>query len=120
MSADGLRVLVCGGREFEQYGVMSKALMALHVERRIALIINGGAPGADRFAANWAEHQRIPVATYPANWRFVGKIAGPVRNASMLTFGKPDMVLAFPGGRGTADMVKQARAAGVDVVEVSP
>jgi hypothetical protein len=37
----------------------------------------------------------------------------------MLAEGKPEMVLAFPGGRGTANMVKQARSAGVSVCEVS-
>jgi hypothetical protein len=31
----------------------------------------------------------------------------------MLDQGKPDLVVAFPGGRGTANLVKQARAAGV-------
>jgi hypothetical protein len=38
----------------------------------------------------------------------------------MLEEGKPDLVVAFPGGTGTANMVKQARAAGVEVLEVSP
>jgi len=47
-----------------------------------------------------------------------GRAAGPVRNAQMLAEGKPDFVVAFPGGRGTADMCKQARARGVKVVEV--
>jgi len=31
----------------------------------------------------------------------------------------PDLVLAFPGGRGTADMVSRARKAGVRVVEIA-
>ena len=39
-----------------------------------------------------------------------------MRNARMLAEGKPDLVVAFPGGRGTADMVAQARKAGVRVV----
>jgi hypothetical protein len=38
----------------------------------------------------------------------------------MLDEGKPDLVIAFPGGRGTADMVKKARRAGVEVVEIAP
>jgi len=35
----------------------------------------------------------------------------------MLKDGRPDIVLAFPGGTGTADMMRRARAAGVRVVE---
>ena len=33
----------------------------------------------------------------------------------MLAEGKPDLVVAFPGGAGTANMIEQARAAGVRV-----
>ena len=46
--------------------------------------------------------------------------AGPRRNARMLAEGKPDLVVAFPGGRGTADMVSKARAAKVEVMEIAP
>jgi hypothetical protein len=37
----------------------------------------------------------------------------------MLGQGHPDLVVAFPGGRGTADMVRRANAAGVRVMEVA-
>lgn len=50
--------------------------------------------------------------------RLEGKAAGPIRNQRMLDDGKPDRVLAFPGGRGTANMVKLAKAAGVPVHEI--
>jgi hypothetical protein len=40
---------------------------------------------------------------------------GPIRNKPMLEEGKPDLVVAFPSGRGTANMMKQAREAGVPV-----
>jgi predicted Rossmann-fold nucleotide-binding protein len=32
---------------------------------------------------------------------------------------KPDLVVAFPGGSGTADMVSRARGAGIEVIEVA-
>ena len=47
-----------------------------------------------------------------------GAAAGPVRNGEMLSRGKPDVVIAFPGGRGTANMCEQAMTAGVRVVRV--
>jgi hypothetical protein len=37
----------------------------------------------------------------------------------MLDDGKPELVVAFPGGRGTADMMRRAREAGVEVIEVA-
>jgi hypothetical protein len=54
-----------------------------------------------------------------ADWGQYGAPAGPIRNKTMLTQGRPDVVLAFPGGTGTADMKRQARRAGVRVVEVT-
>lgn len=38
----------------------------------------------------------------------------------MIFEGKPDLVVAFPGGAGTADMVSRARRAGIDVLEPAP
>jgi hypothetical protein len=53
-----------------------------------------------------------------AEWETLGRKAGPIRNERMLTEGKPDLVVAFPGGRGTAHMTRLAREAGVEVVEI--
>jgi len=39
--------------------------------------------------------------------------AGPIRNQWMLKYGKPDLVLALPGGAGTASMIDLASKAGV-------
>ena len=45
----------------------------------------------------------------------MAKSAGHIRNQVMLDKGKPDVVVAFPGGRGTADMVRRAEGAGIEV-----
>jgi len=111
-----MRVLVCGGRDFVpgpgDYAVLAGYLMPG------STLIHGGARGADRFAAGFAKGLGLDVECFPADWSLHGRAAGPIRNAKMLEEGCPDVVLAFPGGRGTADMVKQARAAGVKVIEV--
>ena len=36
----------------------------------------------------------------------------------MIDEGKPDLVVAFPGGRGTQDMIKRAKGHHIKVVEV--
>lgn len=112
------RVLVCGGRAYAERKVVGAHLRAIHNDRGISLVIHGGASGADGLAHAWAMHARVPSCVFPANWRFDGRRAGPLRNAAMLELGKPDLVLAFPGGRGTADMIARAKAAGVPVIEV--
>ena len=70
-------------------------------------------------AGKFAEWARIPVKEYPADWQKHGRAAGPIRNQQMLDEGKPDLVVAFDGGRGTADMIARAEKAGVRVVRAT-
>ena len=112
------RVLVCGGRDFEDRGLLEWALEPFDSDS--TTIIHGAARGADHMAGVWASKKGIPVERYPADWQKHGKAAGPIRNQQMLDEGDPDVVLAFPGGNGTADMVRRARSAGIEIIEVSP
>lgn len=112
------RVLICGGRDFSNYALLHATLTKLDIERVFTSVITGGARGADDLGRMWAHRRAIPVTEYPANWTKHGKAAGPIRNQLMLDEAKPDLVVAFPGGAGTADMVRRARQAGVEVVEV--
>lgn len=111
-----LKVLVCGGRKFDDAMTLGSWLGGIHKKAGISLLIQGGAPGADYMAARFAEWAGIPVSTFKADWS-LGKRAGPMRNAKMLREAKPDLVVAFEGGAGTADMVEKAKAAGVRVIE---
>lgn len=109
-----MRVLVCGGRDFDDYDLMEKTLD----QYQITTIIHGAARGADLFSDRYAAAKGLKREAYPANWNLYGNSAGPIRNQYMLE-SKPDLVIAFPGGRGTADMVSRAKKAGVEVVEIS-
>jgi hypothetical protein len=113
-----MRVLVCGGRDYADDILLAEVLDDIDSQRRVTLLIEGEARGADTLARQWAERRRIPVRKYPADWEHDGKAAGPIRNQRMLDDGKPDLVVAFPGGRGTADMVRRANAAGVRVQSI--
>jgi hypothetical protein len=86
---------------------------------RPTVVIHGDARGADRLAGEIANAAGIPVESYPADWVKHGRAAGPIRNQLMLDVAKPDVVLAMPGGNGTADMVRRAKAAGVAVVVIT-
>ena len=114
-----MRALVCGGREFANRQMLNEALNRLRQERGIAHLIAGGARGADSMAEWWARGEGVPCDVYQADWAGLGRKAGPIRNQRMLDEGKPDLVVAFPGGRGTADMVRRGREAGVEVIEVT-
>jgi predicted Rossmann-fold nucleotide-binding protein len=113
------RVLVCGGRNYEDRAALYAALDRLHFEHRFAVVIAGGARGADTLAAEWATERGIPTEIYVAEWGRLGRKAGPIRNQRMLDEGKPDLVVAFPGGTGTAGMTALARKASVPAISVS-
>lgn len=115
-----MRVLVCGGRDFQDRDAVWNGLYGLVNDRGdlISAVIEGGAAGADRAARQWAEHCGVKHHTFMADWNAHGKAAGPIRNQAMIDTGRPDVVLAFPGGRGTADMVRRAKSADIEVVEV--
>lgn len=116
MSVDkGKRVIVCGGRDYSNEDSIWHFLTYLHRKAPIALLIHGGATGADAIASQWAIQHRVRQLPFPADWKKHGKSAGPIRNQAMIDEGKPDMVIAFPGGKGTADMKRRAQAAGIEL-----
>ncbi|CAH2910550.1 MAG: hypothetical protein CPSOU_1806 [uncultured Paraburkholderia sp.] len=114
-----MKVLVCGGRDYDDDLHVFSTLCAEHRETLISLIIEGGADGADAWAQAWARAFGVQCQTVRADWQKHGRAAGPMRNAQMLTL-KPDLVIAFPGGHGTANMVRQAKQAGVPVKIIEP
>jgi len=135
-----VRVIVTGGRAYTDQQHVRDTLDQLlaEIDARVApvewlaataksqllqlILIQGGAPGADAAARNWAalHRDRVISITEPANWQRDGKAAGPRRNQRMLDLHHPDLVVAFPGRRGTADMVEKARGALVPVIEARP
>lgn len=132
MDTTETRILVCGGREFDDWKFFSDSMWTLmknlgldnqdyfegYNSKKIT-IIHGDAKGADFCARLWAKLWGCTEERYPANWKIHGYSAGPVRNKRMLEEGKPNLVIAFPGGTGTANMVSIAKKAGVEVIEVS-
>lgn len=112
-----MRVLVCGGRSYDDFGLVFEVLTKLNP----SAVIQGGAPGADTLAKAWAEKRasgHVESVTYPADWDSFGKSAGPKRNQIMVDDSRADLVLAFPGGRGTEDLVRRAKAKGIPVLRV--
>lgn len=122
------RVLVCGGRDFDDIGSVYGTMDSLHESRRISTIITGAQRkwcrtrmrwiGADWLAIEWALRREIPFIGHPAKWDAYGKSAGPRRNEQMPAWWSPTTVVAFPGGAGTAGMISIARGLGLEVIEV--
>ena len=116
----GRRVIVTGSRNLRipEIGDLLAALDAEHARDPIATIVQGGATGADTTARWWANKRGLQCETYKAAWGQYGLRAGPMRNTMMVADGA-DLVIAAPGGKGTADCVKKARAAGIAVLDLA-
>jgi hypothetical protein len=110
-----MKVLVTGGRHFTDREWLFSELTALDQQEPISQIIHGNALGADRLSGEWARISGVDCRVFDAPWAQYGKMAGHIRNSQMLQEAKPDLVLAFPGGKGTLDMVRQAIARQVSV-----
>src|SRR5688572_20452346 len=116
-----MKVLVCGGRNYQNArhvdGLLD-VLVTLHGP--ITCIVTGaccdseGNPrGADWWAEKWARKRGVRYVGYPAHFRTMGRAAGPIRNGAMFAEEMPDIVLALPGGSGTAGMIKIAERGGL-------
>ena len=113
-----MKVLVCGGRDYTDHKRGFQVLDDFAESNNIDLIIHGGARGADAIAAFWALLRGIKAQSFPAQWSVFGKSAGMLRNKRMIEEGKPDIVIAFPGGAGTENMKDQAKSANIKVMEI--
>lgn len=119
----GTRVLICGSRDWTDWRTMLFAARFFH---NGDVLIEGGARGADLMARKAVEAlgYAVRIIEIPADWERDGRAAGPRRNQKMLAEGKPDVVWAFTTkplaeSKGTFDMVKRAKKAGVPVYIVS-
>ncbi len=113
-----MQVLVCGGRDFDDVDLMNRVLSHLTSTLPVSTIIDGSASGADTLANWWARAHGLRERRFPALWKTEGNAAGPRRNRRMLEAARPDLVVAFPGGTGTADMIHQSRESALTVIDV--
>ena len=116
MERNEVKLLVCGGRDYSDKEYLTIYLNYIHKTCAITTLIHGDADGADKLAGEWAEERGIKVIAVPAEWDKYGKAAGYKRNVKMADM-KPDVVIAFRGGRGTQMMKQIARDRKIRVVE---
>ena len=103
------KLLICGGRDFDDVDFAVDVLdrVQVFIEDPISEVITGEAKGADEIGMEWANVMELPHRGFPvsdSDWKRHGKMAGMNRNKAMLDY-EPDLVVAFPGGNGTQNMV---------------
>jgi predicted Rossmann-fold nucleotide-binding protein len=118
-----LVIVAGGGRDLLWLPAQIAAvLLARSSGQLVHGLLHGGARGADRTISRAAFQLGWPVEVLPADWRRHGRAAGPIRNRELLelAISRADalssaaapvsvLVVAFPGGAGTASLVREAR-----------
>lgn len=110
-----MRLLVFGGRflhgQSKYLGLtqefIENTLNQFKKYNHIDCVIEGNARGTDRIAGFWARKNKIENVKFNPDWDNYGNAAGPIRNQQMIDEGNPDFAIAFPGGKGTADMLSR-------------
>jgi hypothetical protein len=116
-----MRVIIAGGRDFDDYGKAHEALYRLFLAGRKPgvmpdlEIVGGGARGADELGKIFAEDWDFPYKEFCADWDKHGKSAGAIRNEQMAKYA--DMLVAFWDGEspGTKHMIQTALEYGLEV-----
>lgn len=112
-----MKLIIAGGRDY-QFNVSDYAkLNEIFGEHELTEVVSGGATGADKCGEIWANFIGLPIKRFPANWKSHGKAAGPLRNKEMAKYA--DALVTFSGGRGTANMIKQANEHGLKILNNS-
>jgi len=129
-----LRIGVTGGRKYDNWHMVVHALRQMPED---ATLVHGAASGADKMCAEWwGDMNGRATDPHPADWtapcrptckdghrqrRYDGSdycpAAGAYRNQEMVDSGI-DILIAFPGGTGTADMVRRAEEAGIHLLRM--
>lgn len=111
-----MRVCITGGRDFLDHNKVYSTLDYAY-DKKPFILISGGARGVDSLGIDWARERNVACEVHPAHWKLHGNRAGILRNIQMLKSGI-DVLVAFPGGRGTSHMVMICKEAGIPVVRV--
>ena len=133
-----VRIAVCGGQHFGKTVPEKRFIYkTLHeiAGTETVCVIQGGASGSDKIAKQWARRNKHKWLTFKAEWKNLeapnavvdigadgkpyNKMAGFERNQRMLDEGRPDLLVAFPGNKGTRDTIRRARILGIEFLEVS-
>lgn len=107
------KIIVTGGRDYNDKEKVYAVLDNLDPE----IVIHGNCSGADTISKMWAIEKGKTQIPYPYPSKY-GRAGGPIRNKQMCTEHPDAVLVAFPGGRGTANCIKEAKLLKIKVIEV--
>lgn len=112
-----LKLIVAGGREFQKYYTLEKAIME-NFDLNNLEIVSGGARGADKLGEMFARKHKINVKVFPALWDVYGKSAGYRRNEEMAAYADEAIVFWDRKSKGSKHMIEYMKNIGKKVTVV--
>lgn len=109
-------ILVCGGRDYADEEYLFRVLQYINDEVGIQRLVASNERGAAALTVKWAKYNDVAIHTFDTDQRRYGKEAESIRNQKMVDEEGISFVLAFPGGRGTEDMLHKANVANISQI----
>lgn len=107
------RVIIAGSRNFNDFELLEKKMLHFLQNQKNVVVLCGGARGADDLGRQFAEKHGFAVEMFPADWKKFGKRAGVLRNREMARTASGCVVFWDGQSKGSANMIEEAKRAGV-------
>ena len=111
----GPKIAFTGGVDFNDHKVIWDRLDKVRAKHPDMVLLHGGSPkGAERIAARWADHRKVPQIAFKPDWARYAKAAPFKRNDQILNV-LPIGVIVFPGSGISANLADKAKKLGIPV-----
>lgn len=100
-----MKTIIAGTRSFSDYSLLEEVMDEVHSHFNVSEVVSGTAKGADRLGELWASERSVRLVKFPADWKKLGKAAGPIRNLEMAVYS--ELLVSFWDGAssGTKNMI---------------
>lgn len=112
------RVIIAGSRTVSENDpdlVMRIHKILINIKGCDLEIVSGTCGGADRLGEYYAAQYGISVKQFPADWKTLGKSAGPIRNKQMSDYATHLIAIWDGSSVGTRHMIESAKRNGLKV-----
>jgi hypothetical protein len=111
----GPKIAFTGGLDFNDHSLIWNKLDQVRAKHPDMVLLHGGSPkGAERIAARWADHRKVPQIVFKPDWTRHAKAAPFKRNDQMLDV-LPIGVIVFPGTGIQENLADKAKKLGIPV-----
>ena len=111
----GARIAFTGGTDCNDVDAIWAALDKAREKHPDMVLLHGGSPrGAERIAACWADHRKVPQVVFKPDWTREGR-AAPFKRNDRLLEALPIGVVVFPGSGISANLADKAKKIGIPV-----